>query len=97
MLTYRTEIVFGTPATAPKVKVLQDGAKVAVTTFGDAEGAAWLENLRPLIPSMARIFVRPERVGILDFETQFPRADGARQERGGMRRPTRPPRRRLIS
>jgi hypothetical protein len=38
VLTYRTEIVFGTPATAPKVKVLQDGAKVAVTTFGDVEG-----------------------------------------------------------
>lgn len=110
-----TEIVLGTPSTAPKMKVLRDGAKVALTidsdnlpynalqirgtvrtdivegiapeyaamckrTFGEAEGAAWLENLKPLIHRMARIFVRPEWVGILDFETRFPSALEAEME-----------------
>lgn len=111
-----TEIVLGSPSNAPKVKVLRDGAKVALTidsdrmpykvlqirgtvrtdivdgiapeyaamckrTFGEAEGTAWLENLRPLIPSMARIFIKPEWVGILDFETRFPSALEEEMER----------------
>jgi hypothetical protein len=42
--------------------------------LGEEAGRAWLENLRPLNPRMARIFVRPEGIGILDFETRFPRA-----------------------
>jgi hypothetical protein len=103
------EVVLGTPSDAPKMKVLQDGAKVALTidtdtmpyqvllirgtartdmvegiapeyaamilrVFGEAEGNAWLAQLRPICPRMSRIFVRPEWVGILDFTTRFPSA-----------------------
>lgn len=104
-----SEIVLGTPVDAPKMQVLRDGAKVALTidtdrmpyktlmirgtirtdtvdgiapeyaqmtirVFGEEVGSAWLENVRPLMPRMARIFVRPDWVGILDFETRFPSA-----------------------
>ncbi|HEV2126475.1 MAG TPA: pyridoxamine 5'-phosphate oxidase family protein [Chloroflexota bacterium] len=104
-----TEIVLGTPPDAPKMNVLRDGAKVALTidsdtmpykvllvrgpvrtdtvegiapeyaaittrVFGEEQGQAWLENLRPLCPRMSRIFIQPEWVGILDFETRFPSA-----------------------
>ncbi len=104
-----TEIVLGTPPDAPKMKVLRDGAKVALTidsdamphkvllirgtvrtdtvegiapeyaamtkrVLGEEQGQAWLDNLRPICPRMARVFVRPEWVGILDFETRFPSA-----------------------
>ena len=103
------EIVLGTFPAAPKMTVLQDGAKVALTidsdtmpykvlqvrgtiridtvegiapeyaamterVFGEEAGQAWLGNLRPICPQMARIFVTPEWVGILDFETRFPSA-----------------------
>ncbi len=104
-----TEIVLGTPPDAPKMKVLRDGATVALTidsetmpykvllvrgtvrtdtvegiapeyaamtkrVFGEEEGQAWLDNMRPIMPQMARIFVQPAWVGIMDFETRFPSA-----------------------
>lgn len=104
-----TEIVFGTPPDAPKMKALRNGDKVAVTidsdsmpykvlqvrgsvrvdvvdgvapeyeaatirNLGEEAGNAWLANLRPICPRMARIFVTPEWVGIIDFERRFPNA-----------------------
>lgn len=47
---------------------------MAMRVFGEEQGRAWLENVRPLFPRMARVFIRPEWVGILDFETRFPSA-----------------------
>jgi hypothetical protein len=49
-------------------------AAMAKRVFGAEGGEAWLENVRPLFPQMSRVFVRPEWVGILDFETRFPSA-----------------------
>src|SRR5713226_2040562 len=104
-----TEIVLGTPPDAPKMKVLRDGVKVALTidsdtppykvlmlrgtvrtdivagiapeyaamikrVSGEEAGQAWLDQLLPICPRMARIFIRPEWVGILDFETRLPSA-----------------------
>ncbi len=103
------ELVFGGPPLAPKMKVLKNGTKVAITIdspnppwhvlyvrgsvrtdvvdgisaeyvasarrhMGDEAGSAWVEQFRPLSPQMARIFVTPEWVGILDFEKRFPSA-----------------------
>lgn len=104
-----TEIVLGTPPDAPKMKVLRDGTKVALTidsdsmpykvllvrgvvrtdtvegiapeyaamtkrVFGDEAGQAWVDNMGPIMPRMARIFIQPEWIGIIDFETRFPNA-----------------------
>jgi hypothetical protein len=103
------EIVVAGPLDAPKMKVLRDGAKVALTidsdsmpykvllirgfihvdsvdgiapeyaalsrrVMGEEQGQAWLKQVEPLFPRMARIFIHPEWVGILDFETRFPSA-----------------------
>lgn len=103
------EVVLGTPPDAPKMKVLRDGMKVALTidsdtapykvlmirgtvrtdtvegiapeyaamikrVSGEAAGQAWLDQVLPICPRMARIFIRPEWIGILDFETRFPSA-----------------------
>ena len=104
-----TEIVLGTPADAPKMKALRDGAKVAVSidtdampykvgqvrgsvrtdvvegippeyeamtiaTFGEEAGREWLATIAQLCPRMARVFITPEWVAILDFESRFPSA-----------------------
>src|SRR5215217_6223756 len=104
-----SEIVLGTPPDAPKMKVLQNGAKVALTIdsdtmphkvllirgsvrvdtvdglapeyeamatryLGPEGGQGWLAQARPIVPRMSRVFVQPEWVGILDFETRFPSA-----------------------
>ena len=103
------EIVLGGPPDAPKMKVLHDGDKVALTidsdsmpykvlmvrgsiridsvdgvapeyasmsrrVMGEEQGEAWLNQIGAMIPRMARIFITPEWVGILDFETRFPSA-----------------------
>lgn len=100
------EVVFGSAATMPKVKVL-DGAKVAITIddqnypykvllirgtahvkvvdgivpeyiaaaaryMGVEGGAAWIKNMEPISPTMARIAVTPEWIAVQDFEQRFP-------------------------
>jgi hypothetical protein len=42
--------------------------------LGDDGGAAWIANVRPMCPRMARIFVEPNWVGVQDFEQRFPNA-----------------------
>ena len=36
--------------------------------FGEEQGRAWVEQVRGMFPAMVRILVRPEWVGLLDFE-----------------------------
>lgn len=40
--------------------------------MGDDQGEAWVANVNKMSPRSARIAVRPEWVGILDFETRWP-------------------------
>ena len=103
------KIVLASPPDAPKMKVLKNGDKVALTidsdsmpykvltirgsvridtvdgvapeyaatsrrVMGDEQGQAWLNQIGPIMPHMSRIFITPEWVGILDFETRFPNA-----------------------
>ena len=42
--------------------------------FGEAQALAWITQLRRMIPRMARISIRPEWVGVLDFQSRFPSA-----------------------
>ena len=42
--------------------------------FGEAQGLAWIAQLRGMISQMARISLRPEWVGVLDFQSRFPSA-----------------------
>jgi hypothetical protein len=41
-------------------------------TLGDAAGTGWIEQMRPITPNMARIFITPEWVCVQDFQTRFP-------------------------
>jgi hypothetical protein len=110
------EIVLGGPPDAPKMKVLRDGDKVALTidsdsmpykvlmvrgsihidtvdgvapeyaamsrrVMGEEQGQTWINQIGAMIPRMSRIFIRPEWVGILDFETRFPSAVERAMER----------------
>ena len=54
--------------------------------MGEEAGQAWVDQLRAGLPRMARIWITPEWVGVMDFETRFQhwleqaleRAQGAR-------------------
>lgn len=51
--------------------------------MGEAGAQGWLAQLRPICPRMARIFIKPNWVGILDFEARFPSALERAMEQAG--------------
>ena len=42
--------------------------------FGEAQGRAWVQQVRQMLTRMVRISIKPEWVGILDFQSRFPSA-----------------------
>lgn len=63
--TARLEVVDG---------VSPEYAAAAERYFGEDQGRAWVQQVGSMSPQMTRILVRPEWVGILDFQTRFPSA-----------------------
>jgi general stress protein 26 len=60
-------------ATVEIVDRVPEEYAAAVERYSGAEaGRAWLEQIGRIFPRMARIAIRPEWVGLLDFETRFP-------------------------
>ena len=54
--------------------VVPEYAAAARRYFGEEQGHAWVEQMGKMFSQMARISVRPEWVGIMDFENRFPNA-----------------------
>jgi hypothetical protein len=84
-----TTVALSIDTTTPPYKVLQIRGTVrmdlvegiapeyeamTIRSLGEEQGRAWLERLRPLTPRMARLFVTPQWVAVLDFEDRFPSA-----------------------
>jgi nitroimidazol reductase NimA-like FMN-containing flavoprotein (pyridoxamine 5'-phosphate oxidase superfamily) len=55
-------------------RVAEEYAAAARRYFGEEQGAAWEEQVGKMVPRMARVAVRPEWAGIIDFQTRFPSA-----------------------
>ncbi len=94
-----TTVALSIDTTTPPYKVLQIRGTVridvvegiapeyeamTIRSLGEEQGRAWLESLRPLSPRMARLFVTPRWVAVLDFESRFPSAMERAMERAGM-------------
>jgi hypothetical protein len=58
-----------------------ESAAAAERYFGEEQGRAWVQQVGGMVSQMARIFIQPEWVGILDFETRFPSAIERAMER----------------
>lgn len=54
--------------------VAQEYAAAAERYMGPDAGSAWVQQIASSSPNMWRVAVRPEWVGIIDFETRFPSA-----------------------
>jgi hypothetical protein len=54
--------------------VAPEYAAAAERYFGREQGQAWIAQLGAMVPTMARISVTPDWVGLLDFRTRFPSA-----------------------
>ena len=94
-----TAVALSIDTTTPPYKVLQIRGTVridlvegiapeyeamTIRSLGEEQGRAWLESLRPLCPRMARLFVTPQWVAVLDFEVRFPSAMERAMESAGM-------------
>jgi len=61
----RTDVVDG---------VAPEYAAMCNRVMGEAGARAWLAQITAMFPQMARVFIQPTWVGILDFEERFPSA-----------------------
>lgn len=73
-MPYKVLLVRGTVRIDTVDGIAPEYEAMALRVFGDEGGKAWLDQTRPLVRQMARIFATPNWVGILDFEQRFPNA-----------------------
>src|SRR5437868_2203400 len=71
---HKVLMVRGTAAVEMVDGVVPEYQLAAKRYFGEAQGLAWLEQLRGMVSGMGRIAIRPEWVGVLDFQSRFPSA-----------------------
>jgi hypothetical protein len=71
---YKVLLIRGTAEVTIMDGVVPEYAASARRYFGEEQGAAWTANVAQMASQMARVAIRPQWVGILDFEQRFPSA-----------------------
>jgi hypothetical protein len=71
---HKVLMVRGSAALETVEGVVPEYALAATRYFGEVEGRKWVEQVSGMLTHMVRIVIRPEWVGILDFQTRFPSA-----------------------
>ena len=69
---HKVLMVRGTAALKEVTRIVPEYELAAHRYFGDVQGAEWIQQARQTVKSMVRISVRPEWVGVLDFQSRFP-------------------------
>jgi hypothetical protein len=67
-------LIRGSARLEPVEGIIPEYALAAERYFGPMQAQAWISQLRGMVPSMVRIAITPEWVGVLDFQTRFPSA-----------------------
>ncbi len=73
---HKVLLVRGTATVSMLPGVVPEYALAAERYFGQEQGRAWVAQVGSMVTEMGRIAIKPEWVGILDFETRFPSALG---------------------
>ncbi len=71
---HKVLLVRGTARLNEVAGMVPEYALAAERYLGPEEGKAWIKQLGRMTPSMVRITITPEWVGLLDFKTRFPAA-----------------------
>ena len=71
---HKVLMVRGTVALEEMEGVVPEYELAAHRYFGDVQGRAWVQQVSQMLKRMVKITVRPEWVGLLDFESRFPSA-----------------------
>jgi hypothetical protein len=67
-------LVRGTARLQPMDGVVPEYAAAARRYMGEEQGRAWVAQAGKMFPKMVRIAIKPEWVGVLDFQERFPSA-----------------------
>ncbi len=67
-------LIRGTAAVETVEGVVPEYAAAAERYFGEEQGKGWVQMVGQMFPETTRVRIRPEWVGIIDFETRFPSA-----------------------
>lgn len=71
---HKVLLVRGTARMEAMRGIVPEYAQAAERYFGAEQAKAWVTQLASMIQDMVRITVKPEWVGLLDFQTRFPSA-----------------------
>ena len=71
---YKALQIRGTAQVETVTGVVPEYALAAERYFGTDQGRAWVKQVDGMFSHMVRIAVKPEWVGVLDFEKRFPSA-----------------------
>ena len=74
MFPHKVLLIRGSARLQPVEGIVPEYIAAAERYFGREQGEAWIGQLRTMIPSMVKITITPEWVGLLDFQTRFPSA-----------------------
>jgi nitroimidazol reductase NimA-like FMN-containing flavoprotein (pyridoxamine 5'-phosphate oxidase superfamily) len=72
-MPYEALMIRGVAEVEPVSGIPSEYALAAKRYLGEAGGEAWVEQIRALNMQSVRITVTPQWVGLLDFQTRFPR------------------------
>ena len=67
-------LIRGSAHLEPVQGIISEYALAAERYFGPQQAQAWMSQLAKMVPSMVRIAITPEWVGLLDFKSRFPSA-----------------------
>ncbi len=73
---HKVLLVRGTARLENVQGIVPEYAAAAERYFGAEQGQRWVQQLRGMVSNMVRITIKPEWVGLLDFQTRFPSALG---------------------
>lgn len=71
---HKVLLIRGTARLSTVKGVAPEYAAAAERYFGPEQGKAWVAQISGMIPEMVRIAIKPEWVGVLDFQSRFPSA-----------------------
>jgi hypothetical protein len=71
---HKVLLVRGTARLQTVDGVVPEYAAAAERYFGPEQGKAWVKQMGCMVSNMVRITIKPEWVGVLDFQTRFPSA-----------------------
>lgn len=69
---YKVLLIRGTARVKVVDGIAPEYVIAAARYMGVEGGAAWVKNMEPISPTMARIAVTPEWIAVQDFEQRFP-------------------------